>query len=157
MPLDPRRLKPTQLVQLINSTPLGAVLNERQLHRHREKAGLRIGDGRSVDLLRYIAWLMLERQRVQGELKLSPSYEELKQRARQRNLELSLAGRDIGELAAVVNPERKARAAKDFRFFCEQYFPQTFHLPWSQDHLKVIAKIEQSVLQGGLFEVVLRP
>jgi len=46
---------------------------------------------------------------------------------------------------------RKAKAERDFRFFCEQYFPQTFHLPWSPDHLKVIAKIEQAVLEGGLF------
>ena len=40
---------------------------------------------------------------------------------------MSLAGRDIGELPAVVNPERKNRAATDFRFFCEAYFPFTFH------------------------------
>ncbi|MDW8265312.1 MAG: hypothetical protein RMJ52_08260 [Gemmataceae bacterium] len=31
----------------------------------------------------------------------------------------------------------------------------TFHLPWSQDHLKVIAKIEQAVLRGGLFAMAM--
>lgn len=31
MPIDPRRLKPTQLVQLLNSTPLNEVANERTL------------------------------------------------------------------------------------------------------------------------------
>ena len=67
-------------------------------------------------------------------------YETLKERARARNAALSLAGRDIGELPAVVNPERKAQAAADFRFFCEAYFPLTFHLAWSPDHLKVIAQ-----------------
>ena len=67
-------------------------------------------------------------------------YEKLKERARARNVALALAGRDIGELPEVVNPERKARAASDFRFFCESYFPLTFHLPWSPDHLKVIAQ-----------------
>ena len=40
----------------------------------------------------------------------------------------------------------------DFRFFCEAYFSLTCHLPWSADHLKVIARIEQAVLHGELFQ-----
>jgi len=45
--IDPRKLKPTELVRLLNSTPLGEVISERQLHRHRARAGFRIGDGRT--------------------------------------------------------------------------------------------------------------
>ncbi|MEX2185626.1 MAG: hypothetical protein WD875_02485 [Pirellulales bacterium] len=52
MPTDPRKLRASELCRLLNSTPLGEVLNERQLHRHRSRAGLRIGDGRHIDLLR---------------------------------------------------------------------------------------------------------
>ena len=66
MPIDPRKLKPTELVRLLNSTPLGEVISERQLHRHRARAGFRIGDGRTVDLLRYVAWLTLERDDFEG-------------------------------------------------------------------------------------------
>src|SRR5262249_2427768 len=55
---DPRKLRPSELCRLLNSTPLGAVINERQLKRHRERAGLRIGDARHVDLVRYVAWLV---------------------------------------------------------------------------------------------------
>jgi hypothetical protein len=62
-----------------------------------------------------------------------------------------VAGRDTGDLEAVLNLGRRTKAESDFRFFCESYFPLTFHLPWSTDHLKVIAKIEQAVLHGGLF------
>lgn len=76
-------------------------------------------------------------------------------RSRARNLALSLAGRDIGDLPNVVNPARKTRAAGDFRFFCDSYFPLTFHLPWSRDHLQVIARIEQAVLRGGLFAMAM--
>ncbi len=83
------------------------------------------------------------------------AYQAHRERAAQRQRELSRAGRDIGDLPAVVNSERKAKAERDFRFFCEQYFPQTFHLPWSLDHLKVIAKIEQAVLEGGLFAMAM--
>jgi hypothetical protein len=55
---DPRRLRPTELCRLLNSTPLGEVISERQLHRQRTRAGLRIGDARHVDLVRYVAWLV---------------------------------------------------------------------------------------------------
>jgi hypothetical protein len=155
VPIDPRKLRPTQLVQLLNSTPLGEVANERTLYRHRARAGLRIGDGKTVDLLRYVAWLVLERHRPKPEPEGLTGYDAHKERAAQRNRELSLLGRDIGELPAVADAERRAKAERDFRFFCEQYFPQTFCLPWSDDHLKVIAKIEQAVLEGGLFAMAM--
>lgn len=77
-------------------------------------------------------------------------YEARKEAAGARNRELSLAGRDIGPIPEVVDPERKAGAAKDLQLFCHTYLPQTFTLAWSPDHLKVIARIEQAVLRGGL-------
>jgi len=154
MPNDPRKLRPSELCRLLNSTPLGEVLNERQLHRHRSRAGLRIGDARHVDLLRYIAWLV-ERHHTPKPEPTGDPYEKLKDRARARNAAIALAGRDIGELPDIVNPERKTRAARDFRFFCDSYFPLTFHLPWSPDHIKVIEMIEQAVLQGGLFAMAM--
>ena len=154
MATDPRKLRPSELCRLVNSTPLGEVINERQLHRHRSRAGMRIGDGRHVDLLRYIAWLIQIRHEPKPDSNVD-SYEQLKERARARNAALALAGRDIGELPAVVNIDRKRQAATDFRYFCDAYFPLTFHLPWSNDHLKVIARIEQAVLRGGLFSMAM--
>lgn len=68
-----------------------------------------------------------------------------------RSAELSESGRDIGELPKVVDEQRKKNAEKNFRLFCESYFPNTFELEWSEDHLKVIQAIEESVLRGGLF------
>jgi hypothetical protein len=55
--IDPRKLRPGELCRLLNSTPLGEVINQGQLQRHRTRAGLRIGDARHVDLARYVAWL----------------------------------------------------------------------------------------------------
>src|SRR5687767_3167651 len=57
MATDPRKIRPSELCRLLNSTALGEVISEQQLHRHRTRAGLRIGDGRHVDLVRYVAWL----------------------------------------------------------------------------------------------------
>ncbi len=154
MAIDPRHLRPADLTRLLNSTPLGTVIDERQLYRHRQRAGFRIGDGKHIDLFRYVAWLVEVHDAPPTVTDPDP-YSTLKENARARNMALSLAGRDIGELPAVVDPRRKARAATDFRFFCESYFHLTFHLPWSPDHMKVIARIEQAVLHGGLYAMAM--
>ena len=86
--IDPRRLRPTELTQLLNSTPLGAVTGERQIHRHRTRAGFRLGDGRHVDLFRYAAWLVEVRHAPRPEPEGDP-YELLKERARARSLRAS--------------------------------------------------------------------
>ena len=158
--IDPRQLRPSMLMRMLNSTPLGEVISERQLRRHRNRAGYRIGDEKHVDLLRYAAWLVwLRHDPFGGEPEKqtagSRGYEALKEAARARNAELSAIGRDIGGIPEVVDPKRKARASGDFRFFCETYFPETFSLPWSDDHLKVISKIEMAVLRGGLFAMAM--
>ena len=58
MSADPRRLKLVDLCRLLNSTPLGEVIQEHQLKNHRNRAGLRIGDSRRIDLVKYVAWLV---------------------------------------------------------------------------------------------------
>jgi hypothetical protein len=82
-------------------------------------------------------------------------YAKHKEKARQRNASASRAGRDIGEIPAPQDAKRKAKAEKDFRLFCSSYFPDIFALPWSKDHLKIISKIEQAVLRGGLFALAM--
>ena len=150
MKVDPRSLRPAELVRLLNSTPLGEVLRPHILYRHRDRAGFHIGDGRHVDLIRYAAWLIQERRRPKP-ARSAPDYEAMKEAARARNARLSAIGRDIGEIPEVQHPRRKRKAQHGFEYFCKTYFPQVFHLPWSPDHLKAIARIEDAVLRGGLF------
>jgi hypothetical protein len=78
-------------------------------------------------------------------------YESHRERAAARQRELAESGRDIGEIPPVVDPARKAAAAESFRCFCESYFPATFALAWSADHLRVIAAIESAIISGGLY------
>ncbi len=150
---DPRQMRPSGLVRLLNSTPLGEVVGERQLYRHRMRAGYRIGDGNRVDMLRYAAWLVgeLEARRSAAATSPADAYEAQKARAAARNASMSATAREVGEIPDSVDPGRKALASSDFKFFCETYFPAAFTLAWSNDHLKVIAKIERAVLAGGLF------
>jgi len=150
--IDPRKLRPADLLRLVNAVGRGSVLTEFQLRRHRNEAGYTIGDARTVDLFRYAAWLTLEYFKPRQE---PLSYEEQKARQAERNAEAVRAAQDIGEIPAVANPQRKAQAEGSFRFFCETYFPEVFYFPWSPDHLRVIEKIEKAVRTGGLFAMAM--
>jgi len=161
---DVRRLRAGELCRLLNSTPLGECLGERQFHRHRNRAGLRIaadGDPQRINLLRYLAWLFDQRhappEAGDGSVTsgAGAGYEAHRDRMRLRASLESISGRDIGELPAVQNATRRNDCERNFRGFCERYLPQTFHLKWSPDHLKVIAKIETAVLDGGLFAMAM--
>ncbi|AQT67935.1 Bacteriophage tail assembly protein [Anaerohalosphaera lusitana] len=156
MAIDPSRLKPAELTRLLNSTSLGTVAEGTKIFRHRQQAGYRISsDGKMVNLFKYIAWLVDERHRPKTESEGPRDYEAMKEAARARNASLSAAGREIGELPQVVDSRRKQACKNDFRLFCESYFPQTFSLEWSDDHLRVIFRIEQAVLHGGLFAMAM--
>ena len=148
MALNPTKLKPAKLVRLLNSAGFGEVISDSMLRRHRNRAGYTIGDEVTVDLLRYTAWLTGQYLRPSQDAR---SYDEVKEAARKRISEMVRAGQDIGQIPAVVSADRKAQALASFKTFCEVYFPDVFYLPWSDDHHKVIEKIEQAVLKGGLF------
>src|SRR5262245_64470126 len=64
---DPRKLRPSELCRLLNSTPLGEVISDAHLRRQRSRAGLRIGDGKCIDLVRYVAWLVQVRHAQKSE------------------------------------------------------------------------------------------
>jgi hypothetical protein len=142
--VNPRRLTPTRLCKLLNGTSLGSVIDVRKLHRHRQKPDGKFADGKHIDLIRYTAWLVDYHQHQTSE-----TWADVKERARKRAADIATAGRDIGKIPDVVNPVRRDRAVGDFRYFCEAYFPKTFALKWSKDHLRVIAAIERTVIHGG--------
>lgn len=85
----------------------------------------------------------------------SAAYERHRQRAAERIRAISLRGRDIGPIPKILHPRRRRRCERDFRAFCERYLPGTFSLPWSRDHLSVIALIQRAILEGGLFAMAM--
>ena len=154
--IDPRKLSPGELLRLVNSTPLGAVLSETALRRHRNRAGYRIGTARRLDLVRYAAWLFNERHPAAPPSAAGRSdYEAHRDAMGRASRERSASGRDIGIPPDVVDAARRDLCRFDFKLFCETYFPETFNLAWSDDQLKVIAKIERAVLEGGLFAMAM--
>jgi hypothetical protein len=156
--IDLRQLRPGKLAGLLNSTRMGEVTSESRVRRNVVRAGWRVGDGRQVNVLAYAAWLMStwHGQAFPTTSASGPTgYDARKERERLRAADQSKTGRDIGaqldELPAVERPDLRAACEGDFKLFCTTYFPAAFTLPWSQDHLKVIAKIERAVKEGGLF------
>ena len=150
-------MRVVDVARLLNSTSFGFVLAQARLYREFNRVGFRIGSSenpRNINLLKYIAW-MFDRKHTPEETSGARSYEDRRNAERDRQAEQSLAGRDIGPLPEVVNPNRKAACERNFQLFCESYFPETYSLAWSPDHLKVIEKIETAVLRGGLFALAL--
>lgn len=54
---EPWLLRPTDVVRALNSCGRGEVISERQLRRHRNRAGYTICQGRKIDFVAYAAWL----------------------------------------------------------------------------------------------------
>src|SRR5690349_14081451 len=59
---------------------------------------------------------------------------------------------DIGEIPEVANPDRKVSCRLDLHRFLTTYFPSSTGLtPFSPDHIRAIARIQQCAIEGGLF------
>lgn len=142
-------LEPKFFLKEIERTVEVMPLSEWKLRSHARRAKDKISVERGkLNLPRYAAWLVGEYIRQD---KKARDYERVKERVNAKAAAAARAAQEIGELPAVVNPERKAACRLDFGRFCKEYFPDVFVLKWSDDHLKAIEKIEQAILTGGLF------
>ena len=63
MAIDPSRLTQSELLQMVNATPLGTVLTRSRLRRQMDAGALKFGDGTHVHLVRYVRWLVDELDR----------------------------------------------------------------------------------------------
>jgi hypothetical protein len=141
----------SEVVRLVNSCGFGDVLTMQQLRYYCDNNNIRGTNGNGISLLRYAALLTLD----WFQPAIKKDYIEQKRLQAERNAEAVRAVQDIGQLPAVVDPFRKSAALNSFRIFCETYFKEVFYLSWSPDHLRVIDKIEKSVLDGGLFALAM--
>ena len=70
----------------------------------------------------------------------------------ERSRDRTRLGSDIGDVPKVVNKERRESCACDLLQFLVTYFPNSTGLsPFSDDHLRVIRRIEGCILGGGRF------
>lgn len=140
---------PDALLKEVNRSEPVIPLTEKKLRMHIRKAKGRLSVVRGkLNVPRYAAWLIGE---YADQVHSAEVYNRNKDIIKAKAAAAVRAAQEIGELPAVVDPERKTACELDFGRFCKEYFPDVFALPWSDDHLKAIEKIEQAILTGGLF------
>lgn len=96
-----RSLRPCEIVRLLNSTPLGPVIHDRQLYRHRQRAPWIQSGGGRIDLTAYCAWLVVQsrskrkprKRRVVGRETLS--LDELRDLLQRQNYRCALTGEQL--------------------------------------------------------------
>jgi hypothetical protein len=70
----------------------------------------------------------------------------------ERGRATSRLGADIGEIPKPINPDRREACRLDLAKFLIEYFPQSTGLsPFSDDHVRVIGRVQDCVLRGGRF------
>lgn len=65
--------------------------------------------------------------------------------------EANAAKREIGKIPPIVDLGRRHSTRDSLRTWCETYEKDTFVMGWSDDHLRAIARIEESALHGALY------
>jgi hypothetical protein len=148
MAIDLTNLTQTELLQLVNATPLGTVLTRSRLRRQMDAAAFRFGDGTRIHFVKYVRWLVTEHDRPRSK---PIDYMEARKRQADRNRAATKASQDIHPIPEIVDYDRRKAAGQSFHRFCMTYFPGVFWRPWSEDHLRVIGKIEKAVREDGLF------
>lgn len=153
--MDPTKLTASEVARLLNSTPLGSVTTAARVRRDMERGGSRVCDGKKVHLGRYAAWLRAEKSRAADD---SAKYAAHKERMAAKQRQQSETARDIANgpwVRPPEDPDRRERCTRSFLDFCRAYFPETFRIPFSADHLKVIDRIEAAVVRGELFALAM--
>jgi hypothetical protein len=153
--MDATSLSPAEAARLLNSTPLGSVTSAARVRRDLEKSGARIGAGGRIHLGRYAAWLRSERSKAADD---AAKYAAHKERMAVKQRQQSETARDIANGTWVrppLDPDRRERCTRSFLDFCRAYFPETFRIPFSDDHLKAIDRIEAAVIRGELFALAM--
>ena len=80
---------------------------------------------------------------------LALDYAARKERAREQQAEQSKQGRDIGELPAIADPQRRAAALADPELFCKTYFPLRFRKAMSDDQRQSLRDLKHVAEHGG--------
>lgn len=155
MAFDLARLTPKMAATLLNSTDAGEVASTASVSRDMQAAGLSIGDGKRLHLIRYIAWMVAERKSGGRARRTEEAYAKHKAGAAARVREISREGRDIGAMPQVANWRRRAKATKSLRAFCETYGRNVFYIKWSSDHLRVLSRLQEVVDGGGQFALAM--
>jgi hypothetical protein len=80
-------------------------------------------------------------------------YDRVLARSHTAIMQSSRACRDISPAPPIRNRKRRKAALKSLLVFLKTYFRKTFSLPFSDDHLAIIARLESAITNGGQYAV----
>lgn len=144
MAIDLKNMSSKEVAHHLNKIARFALINPGQVQYHIEKAAFPIGEGNRVNILHYAAWLKdLADNGKYFKRKVVTSQADI-MRARRAQ------GRDIGEIPLVAEPKRKEKCQTNLELFLKTYLPDAFPLEFSKDHKRILLKMQESVLAGGL-------
>lgn len=84
-----------------------------------------------------------------ADTKKKEQYEAHKQKAAALRRAISAAGKEIGGIPSVFDPERKEACRRDLKLWLEEYCSEAVRLGWSADHLELIQALQDVLLYGG--------
>jgi len=149
--LDPTALTYGQVAQLANEAMPGTITRQ-QIQNIANGATYPVERNSRVNLWAFIAYL---RRRLKDGRPLRRALDPRSQTERMRDRDR--AARDIGPGPAVKDRQRREACRLDLPRFLKTYLPNSFPAPFSEDHLRVLAKTQGALLGGGLFaEAVFR-
>ena len=73
----------------------------------------------------------------------------------ERSRSRSVAGREIGPLPPIADPQRRIKAKSDLMYFLRTYFPKVFSKPFGHNHLLLIESLQRCLVKGGRQAVAL--
>ena len=79
------------------------------------------------------------------------NYRKHRERVAARDRAKSADGREIGPCPKIVDPDRRAECGQDLKLALETYFPETFALAWSSQHIETIDALQLTLRTGGMF------
>ena len=77
------------------------------------------------------------------------------QKMAERQRKESAALREIGELPAIVNIQRRQDCADNLILFLKTYFPAAFYREFSPNHVTAINKLQKAIAESGLFALAM--
>lgn len=83
------------------------------------------------------------------------NYEKYKQQQAEISKQRSIEGRDIGSIPPVADPATRLKCERDLESFCRHYLADLFLLPWSADHRRAIARLQECIVSGGQFALAM--
>lgn len=96
-------MRPVDVVALLNSTPLGTVIGERQLYRQRLQAGNGVRVGRRINFLAYVAWLCRQRHTPAPRPDQAVSYKDILELLETQDYRCALSGRPLTPETAALD------------------------------------------------------